>query len=254
MLLVCSSPATATDLSKIDRTIAKEPKYQAKPKYCLLVFGPQAKTKIWLALDGDVLYVDRNGNGDLTGDANKVHRLKAQGQAPGNFACGELVGADGKTLCKGLWVSGSLEEGDMWIDIHLDGEHRQSAGVDANGFLQFADSPRRAPIVHFNGPLTMTLAPVTEITRTATLVKKGDKAEVVTETKARAILPTFVRGAKHAELRVAVGTVGQGKGTFARVHHKGLADAIQPVAELEFPNRDPAKATIKIKLAIPDRC
>ncbi len=60
-------PAQALDLARLDRTIAKEPAYQSKqPRYCLLVFGSEAKTRVWLVLDGDTLYVDRNGNGDLT--------------------------------------------------------------------------------------------------------------------------------------------------------------------------------------------
>jgi hypothetical protein len=49
VLSFCSTPAMAADLSKIDRTLAKEPKYQSKAKYCLLVFGPQAKTRVWLS-------------------------------------------------------------------------------------------------------------------------------------------------------------------------------------------------------------
>src|SRR6476620_8755032 len=36
------------------------------PEYCLLVFGADASTRVWLVQDGDVLYVDRNHNGDLT--------------------------------------------------------------------------------------------------------------------------------------------------------------------------------------------
>jgi hypothetical protein len=163
VLLICSAPATAADLSKIHRTIAKEPRYQSKPKYCLLVFGPDAKTKVWLALDGDVLYVDRNGNGDLTGEGKKIRRGKAHGQVPGDFACGDIVQSDGKILCTGLTVSGSAEEGDMSVAINLDGTHGQSAAVDANGYLQFADSPDRAPIIHFNGQLTMSVIPLADI-------------------------------------------------------------------------------------------
>jgi hypothetical protein len=57
----------AADLTKIDRTIKKEPAYRSKsPNYCLLVFGPEVKFRVWLVFDGDILYVDRNGNGDLT--------------------------------------------------------------------------------------------------------------------------------------------------------------------------------------------
>jgi hypothetical protein len=61
------------DLSKVDRTIIKQPVYQSKsPRYCLLVFGPKAKTYGWLVLDGDGLYVDRNHNDDLT-ESNDRH-------------------------------------------------------------------------------------------------------------------------------------------------------------------------------------
>ena len=66
--LLASAAAAGPDLAKIDRTIRKEPAYQTKsPRYCLLVFGPEAKTRVWLVLDGDLLYVDRDGDGDLTG-------------------------------------------------------------------------------------------------------------------------------------------------------------------------------------------
>src|SRR6266852_116985 len=77
------SPARATDLTKIDRSISKEPTYQTKtPKYCLLVFGPEAKYRIWLVLDGDTLYVDRNGNGDLTEPRDKVVADNKPGRDP----------------------------------------------------------------------------------------------------------------------------------------------------------------------------
>src|SRR5262249_12809321 len=73
LLFATSSPASAVDLKKIDRTIAKQPAYATKQaKYCLLVFGPEATTRVWLVVDGDFLYVDRNGNGDLTETGERV--------------------------------------------------------------------------------------------------------------------------------------------------------------------------------------
>lgn len=254
MLFFCSVPASAADLPKIERTIAKEPKYQSKPRYCLLVFGTDATMKVWLVLDGNVLYVDRNGTGDLTGADKQVRRAKTKGQVPGNFHCGDIVPADGKTGYRGLTVSGSPEEGAMAIAVTLEGGHHQSAGVDANGILMFAEGPERAPIVHFDGPLTMGLLPATECIRTATFVKKGNRTEVIRATTVRAMVPTFERGARDADLRVAVGTVGQGKGTFAALHHTGLAAGLHPVADVEFPNRVPAKGAIKITLALRHRC
>src|SRR5262249_49972156 len=74
-------PASAADLAKIDRKLVKEPAYRSKPMYCLLVFGAEAKTRAWLVLDGDILYIDRHADGDLThpDDRLKVHRVTKDG-------------------------------------------------------------------------------------------------------------------------------------------------------------------------------
>src|SRR5262245_41600889 len=78
-LLVAAPPALGVDLTKIDRTTGKEPVYQTKkPKYCLLVFGQEAKLRAWLVLDGNVMYVDRNGDGDLTGASERVEPTRVE--------------------------------------------------------------------------------------------------------------------------------------------------------------------------------
>src|SRR5690349_10363444 len=73
--------AAAPDLSKIDRRIANEPRYTSKePLYGLYVLGPKAKTRIWAVLDKsradaptyDVLYFDRNADGDLTAADERI--------------------------------------------------------------------------------------------------------------------------------------------------------------------------------------
>jgi hypothetical protein len=219
-----------------------------------VVFGADARTKVWLVLDGDVLYVDRNGNGDLTAADKKVRRERAHGQVPGTFRCGAIVAADGKARYRRLTVSGSPQEGAMAVTINVGGRHVQSAGVDADGILLFADSPGQAPVVHFDGPLTVGQVPATEVVRTATFGRKGNRTEVIRETTVGVLLPRFERRAKNVDLRVAVGTVGQGQGTFAAIHRKGLATGVQPVAELEFPNREPAKGPIRLTLALRHRC
>src|SRR5438045_5964676 len=90
-LLLIPTLVQAADLNKIERTIAKEPAYQTKsPKYCLLVFGPDAKDRAWLVQDGDTLYVDRNGNGDLTENGKQV-KLKQQGDGFRTFEAGDLT-------------------------------------------------------------------------------------------------------------------------------------------------------------------
>ncbi|HEY8504804.1 MAG TPA: hypothetical protein VIL46_09495, partial [Gemmataceae bacterium] len=67
----------AADLARIDRRIAREPTYATgSPRYALLVFGPDAKHRVWLVKDGDTLYVDRNGDGGLTEPGEKVAARK----------------------------------------------------------------------------------------------------------------------------------------------------------------------------------
>src|SRR5437899_12281395 len=76
-----SDAADLPDLSKIERRLAKEPTYQAKqPLYGLYVFGPEAKTRVWAifdkskpdATDYDILYFDRNADGDLTAPEERI--------------------------------------------------------------------------------------------------------------------------------------------------------------------------------------
>ena len=83
-LAICCgiSDLAAADL-KIERTIAKEPAYQSSPRYCLLAFGYEADTPVWIVVDGDVLYVDRNANGDLTekNERWQIPKFRAAGLA-----------------------------------------------------------------------------------------------------------------------------------------------------------------------------
>src|SRR5437016_4869390 len=109
MAAVCltawTTAAWGADLTKIDRSIAKEPVYQTKPKYCLLVFGPEAKFRAWLVQDGNTLYVDRNGNGDLTEEGKRV-KLAQESPNEGDmqlFQAGDLH--DGKLTHTGLSVT-----------------------------------------------------------------------------------------------------------------------------------------------------
>jgi RNA polymerase sigma factor (sigma-70 family) len=85
---VAAKPLTPAD---IDRSIGKEPKYAGKPAYCLLAFDAAAKHRVWLVHDGDTLYVDRNGNGDLTDDGETIAAQKEEGRDGDlGFAVGDV--------------------------------------------------------------------------------------------------------------------------------------------------------------------
>ncbi len=223
LLVVGNTAITAwgADLTKIDRTIAKEPAYKSKPAYCLLVFGPEAKTRVWLVRDGDVLYVDRNGNGDLTEDGERV--VSEGGPAP-VFEAGDIAEADGRVKHtqlllrfydddqRGIWTS---------LQMSIEGKGLQAASMGEQS-LRFAARPEDAPVVHFNGPLTVRL-----VTRTGAGAGEHFFAEI--------------------------GTPGLGPGTYATIdpEHPGLIPKdVFPVAEMECPNRRPGGEPISAKIAL----
>src|ERR1700730_17465035 len=171
-LVLSPNVAPATDLSKIERSIRKQPAYRSKPRYCLLVFGPEARTKIWLVQDGDVLYVDRNGSGDLTEPGKRVVSEKGEGADASGFVFKIGDVHDGPRLHKELTVYVAkidhlakqeesvkallakspqargyyvLVEMDMpgWKGTGIGGRVQQRAFfVDLQGVLQFSDRPQ----------------------------------------------------------------------------------------------------------------
>jgi hypothetical protein len=237
MLLVCSAPATAADLSRIDRTISKEPKYQSKPRYCLLVFGPAADYCIWLVLDGDTLYVDRNGNGDLTepGESTKPETTNTD---PCSFKTITILRPDGKTEELGFALYG-------WF-AYRDGKDPAAVGPavwvswkgrtfgawgDETGPAVWSARPQDAPILHVDGPLQMGF-----------------------ETRAEYALSRKSKG--EFELSVGVGTKGLGKGAFVHLGYakNAIPDNVYPTAILEFPNELQAKPPIRVRAVLKQRC
>jgi hypothetical protein len=218
---------SGTDLTKIDRRIGKEPVYQTKaPKYCMLVFGPEAKTRVWLVLDGDVLYVDRNATGDLTQPSNRCPPLKKTGDGHGQdwtqeWNVGEITEPDGTGHELKLWQAASRGESTRSCVLLL-GKRRQAAGGSPE--LKFADRPEDAPVIHFAGPLTMYLA--------------GQ--------------PRFVPNGTTL-LYVEFGTPGLGKGTLADIRLPQRASILKkrdlyPSAEIDLPTRERGAAPIKLHI------
>ena len=219
------APATAADLTRIDRYLAREPSYQTNlPKYCLLVFGREAGTHVWLVLDGDVLYIDRNGSGDLTEPGKRVPGARTGRWL--DFHAGMVPTGEGKLHDLQIRVRDlNLVDGKCTgMDLILDGKHKRFAGFDDANPLRFAQRPGQAPILHLEGPLMMKLY--------------GDP-------------PTFIPG-QETELNIAIGTPGVGPGSFCAIHCCTVLDCkVSPVAEIEFPHRGAGQA-LKSRIAIAD--
>lgn len=145
IILALPGVAGAADLTKIERTIAKEPVYKSKPKFGLLVFGPEARTRVWLVLDGALVYIDRNGNGNLTEPGAKVAwkgDLKT-------MALGSIHGTDGTLRC-----TVSLRKFPASVRLTVFDEvkrRRYLVGDPDSDPLVFADRPADAPVVHLDG-------------------------------------------------------------------------------------------------------
>jgi hypothetical protein len=248
-LLLWPAPAQAVDLGEVDRTLEKEPAYKGDPKYCLVVFGPEGKTRVWLVLDGDVLYVDRNGNGDLTEEGERVepkpenkygrtfqavtvrdgrltHTLEV-GSGPLSARAEDLRGwPEYQALLRrdprptSYWV---LAEVAMpgWRGTGGEGRVKQEADpFDSHGILQFAPRPQEAPVVHFGGPWVLS-------------------------TVGR---PTLTIG-RPTDLQIGFGTPGRGPGTFAYVAYEQLVPGdVCPVAEITYPGDSrPVRQELKLR-------
>lgn len=245
----------AADLSRVDRTIGKQPKYAGKPGYCLLVFGPEARHRLWLVRDGDSLYADRNGNGDLTDPGEKIPARKDGTDS--TFHVGTV--RSGKLEHRNLTVRASRLSSyvtdvtahpvaraalrkDPTIDVMSvsaevevpglkgngdGGRLMVGARFDAGGPLLFADNPRDAPIVHLGGPLHL---------------------------RSETARPTLYRNVVH-DLMLTVGTPGIGAGTFASVSY----DTLIPreafvVVDAEFPAGRPGDPPLRHKFELKERC
>jgi hypothetical protein len=256
-LLLAASAAPPAELPRLDRTIRKEPVYRSKkPLYCLVVFGREAKTRVWLVLDGDVLYADRNGDGDLTTPNERIEPRKEAGglvfevgdveDGPHTHTRLTLVAAPATLLGGGALGEHPeyrrLLRADPAARLFLIQAHVVVPGLkggqpggrvlmttsfaDHKGLMQLADRPARAPVVHLGGPWRMTLFPD------------------------QALYP----GAEQ-DLILGFGTPGRGPGTFAYCGYEGLVPAgANPEVQITFPPRLAGAKPLRRKWTLKERC
>jgi hypothetical protein len=165
-LVVGLPPAPAAelpDLCKLNRSIKKEPAYVAeKPLYGLAVFGPKAEAPVWMVLDKskpdaesyDVLHIDLNADGDLTGPGERLTHDK-----DGRFHVGEFKDpATGeKHTAFSVRVSQEADPKTVMLSLRWRGKFKFGGGYPEDpeaGYMRFAPKPADAPVVwvHGDGP------------------------------------------------------------------------------------------------------
>lgn len=247
-------PSFSAELDKIDRTIAKEPQYSAQPYYALLVVGPEATQRVWLVMDGDVLYVDRNGNGDLTEASERVE-LDVEATRKINVASGAYKGMNvfnlgevaGLRLNLKYWVRNlsyvANEEPEIIKAYRLEREKHgwenatlwriTKNGSQAQNPVLLCRRPRDAQISHLAGPLTFTL-------------NRDDRQ-------------TLLRGAEPTVFDVKIGTPGlptrhSRYPIFSPLTTSEVPADLHAVAHFEFPHKLPGQPPIKLQVTLNERC
>jgi hypothetical protein len=257
LVLAFTSAGSAAGLSTIERRIGKEPTYATRsPRYALLVIGPEMKDRVWLVMDGDTLYVDRNGNGDLTDPAEKISAKKSGCEEGSSFVIDELKVA-GKThlnlnidisplktymfdvFAKRADLQAALKKDPnaniLYLSLEVEAPHLKAKGriqmiagpIDLNGPLQMAEKPGDAPVIHCCGPLEVTFF---------------------------ANQPRL-RKNRANEMILVVGTRGVGPGSFSMLcYDETIPKTAHPTAEILFPGPKPGAPPVKKLFELKERC
>jgi hypothetical protein len=262
-IILFSGLSFAAEPPVTDASHLKEPKYVGKPNYCLLAFGRQAAHCVWLVQDGNTLYVDRDGDGDLTKPANKVMANQLRlGDDDGSFAfdAGDLT-VGGKThkdlrflvsqlrsfagnpnlmampkVAAAVKANPSCMTARLELDVDCASLKGGGSGgrvvymvgpFDTEGPIQLAAKAADAPIIYFDGILQITFY--------------GNE-------------PVW-RGGRDQDVVLCVGTAGRGPGTFAMIKYEGTVPAnANPKIEVTYRPKDPAQAPTKELFELRERC
>jgi hypothetical protein len=164
------------ELSKMDRRIVKEPTYKSKqPHYGLYVFGPEAKTRVWAVLDKsqpnastyDVLYFDRNADGDLTAANECIKGKQENGRV--QFPIGTFTDPVTGKKHTDVVLSYRPQDENMvmfsmkWCDQEL---IRGGYAIKPGPYTQFASTPAAAPVLWpgAEGPFSFQFWSMTTLT------------------------------------------------------------------------------------------
>jgi hypothetical protein len=161
--LPSSVAADLPDLAKLDRSLKKEPAYVAtQPLYGLAAFGPKAEVRVWMVLDKtkpdaeayDVLHIDLDADGDLTGPGERLVKGKDDRFHVGTFK-DPATGAEHAAFS--VRVTSEAEPKTVMLSLRWRGQFKLGGGYPEDpeaGYMRLAVKPADAPVVwvHGDGP------------------------------------------------------------------------------------------------------
>lgn len=199
-----SSWAHSAELTDFRMKAPVEPTYQSDSQgYCILVFGEGAEFRSWIVRDGQRFFVDRNGNGKLT-DAGEV----VDGAGASYCDLGEIHSQDdgqdngqdngqddGRNTNLRIYTYG---DGTFKLRANIAKKGLQMVGVGKAIRPSFGKTTETAPVIHFDGPMTLG-----QYGKQQTIPRDTDKHSY-----------------RVTSLQLMIGTPGIGEGTFAAYHCK----------------------------------
>ena|GEM_PF-4016454 len=197
----------------LDRSIGEQPKYEGKACYLLLYFGEPSATRVWVAVDDKHLYIDRNGDGKLTGADEKI---SGTADKPMLYEVGSIAEKNGPTHTK----FSLHRRGDKVLDLSV----RIAGDREEIAMGELFDSPEKAVVLHFNGPLQL---------------------RVGIEDMSREFENKFV---------CMIGTPGVGADAFASYMHETIEKTAYVKAEFTWPGKDASAPPIKQSIDLKERC
>jgi hypothetical protein len=273
-LALWSLPAAAADLSKIDRGVAREPAYQTKtPKYALLVFGPEARHRVWLVLDGDALYVDRNGNGDLTEKGERftapdfkeskhpahdrersieVGKITIGGLSHTDLTVSQIAYRRKVDVSKGVGGStaGEWQEylDSIWRQVPDGIVYTVSIRLDPKCYGDQFGEAKDKRILHFawidrHGQLAFAAR-----AKDAPIIHFGGPLTLRHTPSAK-----LCRG-NDEQVTLCLGTAGLGAGAFATMEYDLVPKDVHPTVEVQFPAKKRGESPITRKYVLKQRC
>jgi hypothetical protein len=227
-----AAQAHEIDFATVERKIAKPPSVTAAARYGLFLFGRDGETRVWAILDRsdpkrevyDVLYLDKNGNGDLTEAGECFHGKAGQyaGAPSSIFEIGEYAPPGGGAAHKDFTITWTPGFG-VRFKMLWHGEKVTFGGYGPtnDSYAAFGSSIASAPIFvpGYDRPFAFEVW-----------------------------MPDTLRRGADADVKVFVGNRGDRRGAFSAVDDKFLAVEDSPVATLRYEDRNGAAKVLEWEL------
>jgi hypothetical protein len=187
--------------------------------------------------------VGRSGNGDLTQKSEKV----AGQESNTVYTVGDVTESDRGTKHKALCVR-RQKDGRMVVSLMTEGKYAQRSGS-----VTFASRPQEAPVLHFNGPVSIRFVSA-ELAGDSGKVGSAaaglsPKELLLKKLDTKVVLPGKPRQTRVVSLCAVTGTQGLGKETFVTYKARdGLGRPDERVAvEVAFPDQDARAKPVLVK-------